>query len=144
MNGGMEKYVWYLCHELAKAGISVGVICEQIDTHPVNDLEIHIVPRVSAKHRWEQLSNFSYAVDELVRDLSASAYDTIFHSHERSLNHHVTTFHGPPFTPQGIEKLLLRNSRRHKTWKEMERRELFGPNVRQITTVSKNLKNQLF
>ena len=143
LHGGMEKYVWRLTHELSKIGVNVGVICQEVQPKPVEDIELHVLPQVKSRHRWQSLRNFRDQVEAFIYQLQPLGQNIIFHSHERNISHHVTTFHGPPFQPKGLEKLLSRFSKRHSAWQEMERRELFGPNVRQITTVSKNLQNQL-
>lgn len=143
LDGGMEKYVWRLTHELSKVGVNVGVICEQVKTKPAEDIELHVLSQIKARHRWQSLRNFRDQVEDFIYQLQPVSQNIIFHSHERNISHHVTTFHGPPFQPKGLEKLIFSTSKRHSAWRELERQELFGPNVRQITTVSKNLQNQL-
>ena len=139
--GGMESYVWHLTSALAIRGHAVIVICEQLLCSPVANVEIVKVDQAQERHRWKSMLFFREAVERCLRE-RFSGLNIIVHSHERSLSHHVTTFHGPPMQVSNFERYIWR-SRRVSIWQQMESAELFGPNVKMILPVSNQVKEKL-
>ena len=140
--GGMEKYVWELTHRLCEQGVSIEIVCETVTGTPDPRIHIHKVPISRAKPRWKSMLNFRALVGEiLVRELSKRKL--IIHSHERSIHHHVTTFHGPPMQGRKVLWGIPWLNRRVCAWEKMEREELFGEKVQKILPVSDLVKNQL-
>lgn len=140
--GGMESYVWHLVHGLAGRGIKVIILCEQVCESPVEDVRIINVESSSERPRWKSMMTFRTRVNQKIREVF-SGQEVLIHSHERSLCHQVTTFHGPPIDPPtGFEWLSLVN-RRFIAWKQMECDELFGPNVQMVLPVSSQIEKQL-
>ncbi len=94
--GGMERYVWELTRELARNGHRIGIVCEKLEANRAPDgVEVHELGRSPLRPRWFSHLIFSRKVHRWLRK-HASRY-LIIHSHERSGDHHITTFHGPPF-----------------------------------------------
>ena len=139
--GGMETYVWELTHSLAKLGAQIHVICETVFDEPDGKISIHKIASSPPKPRWKSMLQFRNLVSEAI-NLTFTNLDVIIHSHERSLDHHVTTFHGPPMKSGSLSWLPLIN-RRTKAWFTMERDEIFGPNNQMVLPVSKFIQNQL-
>lgn len=138
--GGMETYVWNLCFELLRRGWVVNVICEkQIGT--LRGVNIFQVPASDEKSRWKQMQSFRREVKNLVvsrKDLG------IIHSHERSVVHHVTTFHGQPFfRPGNARKWWHHFSRRIMAWIEMEENEVASESCQAIVPVSYLVKKDI-
>jgi UDP-glucose:(heptosyl)LPS alpha-1,3-glucosyltransferase len=78
-------------------------------------------------------------------DQIVSAMDTkewAIHSHERSLNHDVTTFHSASVRSKRAS-LLDRLSPRDRTWRRLEAMELSAPSVQKIFPVSQLIKDTL-
>ncbi|MEE2821214.1 MAG: glycosyltransferase family 4 protein [Pseudomonadota bacterium] len=140
--GGMESYVWHLVHGLAEHGIQVAVVCEQVCESPDDRIRIVGVEASPERPRWKSMQVFRMRVDEKIRD-KFSGQSALIHSHERSLSHQVTTFHGPPIEPSRGLGWLSRFNRRITAWQQMERDELLGPNVQMILPVSSLVKLQL-
>ncbi|MFQ5355208.1 MAG: glycosyltransferase family 4 protein [Mariprofundaceae bacterium] len=94
--GGMERYVWELTRELVKLGCSVSVVCEQmVVDKPPEFVNVHVLGKSIPKPRWLSHLIFSRRLHNWLHQQQNR--DLIIHSHERSRNHHITTFHGPPF-----------------------------------------------
>jgi len=94
--GGMERYVWELCRELAAMGHQVHVLCEANRcTEVVKGVHIHELGIVRPRPRWLAHIRFSRHVHTWLKQHRTA--NMIIHSHERSQDHHITTFHGPPF-----------------------------------------------
>ena len=140
--GGMEGYVWELTHTLATLGVKVEVICEQLCGHPSPAIRIHTVTSSQSSSRWKAMRNFRARVDDLITKQFADR-EIILHSHERTLNHHVTTFHGPPMQVKTDWWRLSWLSPRIKAWQIMETHEILGPQVRLVLPVSNQVKEQL-
>lgn len=133
--------MWNLTSGLVRRGTKVIVICEQIMESPERGVEVIALGETSEHRRWKGMLVFRDRVATLLREQFRHA-DAIIHSHERSISHHVTTFHGPPMNLSSFEQLVWR-SRRVKTWKFLEEEELFGPRVKVIATVSKKIQKSL-
>ena len=96
--GGMEIYVWHLVHGIAARGYSVSVICEEVFGAIDSNIDIYKVLKAPEKPRWKSMLAFRARVDSCVSE-QFKGRSVIIHSQERSLCHHVTTFHGPPIEP---------------------------------------------
>lgn len=136
--GGMERYVWRLTQGLLAQGVQVNVLCETV--HGVwpeasEQLQVIQVPSAPPRPRWRAMQRFRDAVDAVLTAGGEARFGVI-HSHERSMNHHITTIHGPLIGPAERFSWFQRLNRRLNAWAEMEVGELFGPNVRQVCTVS--------
>ena len=138
----MEGYVWELTHALAALGVKVEVICEHICSEPAADIRIHTVTSDKSSSRWKAMLGFRSRVDSLIIKQFVDR-DIIIHSHERNLNHHVTTFHGPPMQVKTGWWRFSWLSRRIKAWKLMEKDEILGPQVKFVLPVSNRIKKQL-
>ena len=140
--GGMESYVWHLVHGLADRGIEITVVCEKVCEAPVAGIRILEVEASPERPRWKSMMTFRARVDQKIR-VAFRGQAVIVHSHERSLRHQVTTFHGPPIEPPKGFAWLSRFNKRVAAWQQMERDELLGPSVQMILPVSSQVRGQL-
>jgi UDP-glucose:(heptosyl)LPS alpha-1,3-glucosyltransferase len=140
--GGMESYVWHLVHELVEHGIQVSVVCEQVCESPDDRIHIVEVEDSPERPRWKSMLTFRARVDQKIRNVF-SGQPVLIHSHERSLCHQVTTFHGPPIEPPKGLGWFSRFNKRFSAWQQMERDELLAPNVQMVLPVSSLIKTEL-
>lgn len=140
--GGMEKYVWELTHALLELGVNVEVLCEKVMQTPDPRIRLHVVGPFPEKPRWKSMLAFRSGADVIVQK-EINHRSLIVHSHERSIHHHVTTFHGPPMVANEILWGIPIFNRRIQAWKEMEHDEIFGPNLKFFLPVSNILKNTI-
>jgi UDP-glucose:(heptosyl)LPS alpha-1,3-glucosyltransferase len=144
--GGMERYVWELTHGLVNQGVNIAVVCEQVLGEPDKRIRIERIDgKIPAKPRWKAMLRFRDQVDEILSSRFARQH-VIVHSHERTINHHLTTFHGPPFTKKTVSffrRMLEKLSPRRRAWLTMERDELLGHSVRVVIAVSELAKKDL-
>lgn len=140
--GGMESYVWHLVHGLADRGIDIAVVCEQVCEPPGAGIGILEVEASVERPRWKSMMMFRARVDQKIRD-DFRGQAVIVHSHERSLCHQVTTFHGPPIEPPRGFAWLSHFNKRVAAWQQLERDELLCPNVQMILPVSSQVRKQL-
>ncbi len=124
--GGMETYVWRLTHGLYERGLSVSVICEQVVGEVSPGIGVIQVGKTAEKPRWRSMLIFRERV-ELVLENRFAGQAIIIHSHERSISHQVTTFHGPPINVNRNLNFIKKLSPRIRGWMEMERDELLSP-----------------
>ncbi|MGI9319439.1 MAG: glycosyltransferase family 4 protein [bacterium] len=145
--GGMERYVWELTHSLARAGHQVRVVCCE-QSHDI-ELEQSALDRIQVyptgqigpvKPRWIYQLRFRRRADRLLSKINTR--DWAIHSHERSLNHDVTTFHSASVRSKNAS-LLDFVSPRDRTWRKLELMELTAPSVRKIFPVSHLLRDTL-
>ena len=140
--GGMETYVWQLTHGLSEKGLLVSVVCEQVVGEASADIDIILVEKSLEKPRWKSMLMFRVRVDSLLKD-HFQGQKIIIHSHERSLSHHVTTFHGPPINSDGNLNWIQKLSPRIHGWMQMERHELLSPSVQCVVPVSSKVQDAL-
>ncbi len=140
--GGMETYVWRLAHGLSERGLSVSVVCEQVVGEVSANIDVFQVEKSPEKPRWKSMLLFRARVDLLLKD-RFQGQKIIVHSHERSLSHHVTTFHGPPINANGNLNWIQRLSPRIRGWMQMERHELLSQNVQCVVPVSSKVQDAL-
>ena len=140
--GGMEAYVWRLAHGLSERGCLVSVVCEQVIGEVSADIDIIYVEKSKEKPRWKSMLLFRARVDSALKD-RFKGQQIIVHSHERSLSHHVTTFHGPPINANGNLNWIQRLSPRICGWMQMERHELLSQNVQCVVPVSSKVQDAL-
>ena len=140
--GGMESYVWELTHTLANLGVKIEVICEELCDQPSSAIQVHKVIKDTSRSRWRAMINFRARVDALIANQFVNRRP-IIHSHERTLNHDITTFHGPPMVPKSNWWRFSWLSPRVKAWKLMEKEEIFGPKVKVVLPVSNRIKEHL-
>ena len=140
--GGMESYVWRLTQGLSARGLLVSVVCEQVMGEASPDIDIIHVKKAPEKPRWKSMLLFRERVDALLKD-RFQGQKIIIHSHERSLSHHVTTFHGPPINANGNLNWIQKLSPRIRGWMQMERHEILSPRVQCIVPVSSKVKDAL-
>ena len=140
--GGMERYVWELCRELAAAGHHVEVVCEvNLSPEPLHGVAVHVLGTVRPKPRWLAHLRFSRHVRDWLTQHPDSS--RVIHSHERTNVHHVTTFHGPPFATVRELPLWKRFSLRVKMNSWLEKHELCGQQVQAIIPNSGHIAAQL-
>ncbi|MDA8631872.1 glycosyltransferase family 4 protein [Litoricolaceae bacterium] len=140
--GGMETYVWHLAHGLSKRGLLISVVCEQVMGDASPDIDLIQVERSPEKPRWKSMVLFRERVDALLKDCF-QGQKIIVHSHERSLSHHVTTFHGPPINAGGNLNWIQKLSPRIRGWMQMEYHELLSLRVQCIIPVSSKIQGAL-
>ena len=140
--GGMERYVWELTHRLVEHDLEVIVVCEEVFGTPHSGIKIIKVDRSPPRPRWRSMVRFRAKVEELVRSKLCGRI-AIIHSHERSISHQVTTFHGPPIDSSGSHRLKAFLSRRIRAWQSLERDELLADGVQKILPVSSAIGRQL-
>lgn len=138
----MEGYVWELTHELSELGYSIEIICEEAVGPSSNKIKIHLVDKAPTKPRWKSMLLFRQSVTRLIKK-KLEGKTVIIHSHERSLQHHVTTFHGPPMDTGLFESKIPILNRRIKNWEMMERQELLYEGVNVVVPVSKTVAREL-
>jgi len=140
--GGMERYVWELSHELASLGHQVHVLCEvNLCTEPLDGVNVHELGAVRAKPRWLAHIRFSRSVHTWIEQYATP--EMIVHSHERTQDHYITTFHGPPFAQVRDLPFWKRFSLRSKMNLWLEERELCGAQVQIIVPNSMKISAQL-
>jgi len=140
--GGMERYVWELTRELATLGHHVQVLCEADLSHGMlPEVQVHILGEVRPKPRWLAHIRFSNRVHKWLK-LHPQA-NTIIHSHERLQDHHITTFHGPPFANIYSQPIWKRLSLRAAMNLWLEHRELCAENVQAIIPNSIRIADEL-
>lgn len=140
--GGMERYVWELVRELAAMGHRVQIVCEQdLSRETLANVEIHTLGTIRPKPRWLSHIRFSKRVHNWLEQHHRS--DMIIHSHERLQDHHITTFHGPPFALIYDQPVWKRLSLRACMNLWLERRELLSPQVQSIVPNSIRIAEQL-
>lgn len=93
--GGMERYVWELTRELQQLGHHVTVVCERCHVTKPAGIDVHELGEIAPRPRWLSLLRFGRRVERFL--LAHPHEGSLIHSHERLRNHHITTFHGPPF-----------------------------------------------
>ena len=140
--GGMETYVWQLTHGLSERGVLVSVICEELMGEVSPSIDVIQLDKSAARPRWKSMLRFRAQVAELVKE-QFQGQRIIVHSHERSLSHHVTTFHGPPINANGNLNWIQRLSPRIRGWMHMERHELLSSSVQCIVPVSSRVGDAL-
>ena len=140
--GGMETYVWRLANGLAERGHSVSVICECVMGEVPPNIECWKVDMAQERRRWKSMRVFQERVDALLKDRFKNR-KVIIHSHERSISHHVTTFHGPPIQQSDNLGWLSLLSPRIRGWKQMESHELLSTQVQCVIPVSSKVQEAL-
>ena len=141
--GGMESYVWHLTHGLAEKKVAIYVICEEVFGRPDSSIKVVLVPKYCGRRRWRAMLHFRQSVEQFLAT-EFKGNNALIHSHERSLSHHITTFHGPPLRLNGPKTWIPRwFSSRIKAWKQMERDEVLGPNVKLVLAVSRMVEAEL-
>jgi len=129
--GGMERYVWALSRELAKLGHQVHILCEvNLCEEPLANVQIHELGQVRPKPRWLAHMRFSKHVHTWLKQHRTP--EMIVHSHERTADHQITTFHGPPFAKVHDLPIWKRFSLRTKMNLWLEERELCASQVQAI------------
>ena len=123
--GGMERYVYELVLALLEMGHQVEVVCEEVLCDVPRHLLVHQVSRSAPRPRWLALFLFRKKVAHWLRLHPHPGW--IIHSHERSIGHHVSTFHGQPFATVFERSWLRLISLRVWMHLLMERQELSIP-----------------
>ena len=89
--------MWHLSHELAKRNCKVTIICEKSHQNISNSaIQVIEIGQFKRKPRWLQYWRFAHYVEKKVQLLRSKKF-IVFHSHERSISHDITTFHTMPF-----------------------------------------------
>ena len=133
--GGMESYVWHLTQHLVRLGLQISVVCESIDCDPSPSVHVILLQKAPPRPRWRAMQLFQMRVAASVKARFLNQ-DVIFHSHERSSIHQVTTFHGPPIGRGPLFGWLDRLNPRIRAWQAMEQQELLGDQVQVVVPVS--------
>lgn len=134
--------MWHLTHGLVARGIEVIVVCEMVIGSPDPNIRLIRVNGEKDRPRWKSMLAFRKEVSGTIcREFKGCKM--IIHSHERSINHQITTFHGPPIEAGNPGLLVSLLSPRIRAWKRMEQDELLGPSVRMTLAVSSQLLSTL-
>lgn len=143
----MERYVWELTHSLARAGNLVKIVCcEQasaleLEPDQLDRIQIHSTGHIGPKKpRWIYQLRFRRRAGRIASEIDTKEW--AIHSHERSLNHDVTTFHSASVRSKQAS-LLDRLSPRDRTWRRLEAMELSAPSVQKIFPVSHIIRDTL-
>ncbi|MDQ6996163.1 MAG: glycosyltransferase family 4 protein [Mariprofundus sp.] len=129
--GGMERYVWEMSREMAELGHRLTILCEQLLAESIpGNIDIIELGLVTPKPRWLAHLRFSARVSAWLA--AHPEKHRIIHSHERTGVHQFTTFHGPPFAAVKNKPWWQRISPRIYANLWLERRELYGPQVKAI------------
>ena len=140
--GGMERYVFELSRELAAAGHCVQVLCEtDLSPETLPNVKIHALGTIRPKPRWLSHIRFSNRAHAWLKQHRQP--DMIIHSHERMQDHHITTFHGPPFAQVYDQPIWKRLSLRARMNLWLENRELCAPQVQTVVPNSIHIAQQL-
>jgi len=140
--GGMERYVWELTQALAELGHDVEVLCEvNLCQASPKGVVIHELGEIHPKPRWLAHVRFSRRVHAWL--MCKPNARRIIHSHERTEDHHITTFHGPPYAAVWQLPFWKRISLRVAMNLWLEKRELCGLQVRQVIPNSSHIRQQL-
>jgi len=140
--GGMERYVWELCRELAIMGHHIHILCEvNLCKEPLSGVNIHELGQVHPKPRWLAHIRFSKHVHQWLEKNRTA--EMIIHSHERIADHQITTFHGPPFAKVRDFPFWKRLSLRVGMNLWLEKRELCNPQVQIIVPNSQHIAKDL-
>lgn len=140
--GGMETYVWNLTHGLVRSGINVAVVCEEVFGEPSGHIEICLAEKTHHKRRWRAMLGFRASV-QIAIESHFRGREFIVHSHERSLNHQITTFHGPPIRAAASFSLVDRLNPRIRAWQRMELNEVSSDSVQMVLPVSHQIRKAL-
>lgn len=144
--GGMERYVWELTHHLAAQGHEVMVICQRqyedlAQRRYLYDIEVKALGETNRNlPRWLSMLIFSARVRREIDRINTDAW--IIHSHERTGDHDISTFHGASIQARK-RRLLDWLSPRLYAWAWMEKREVNGTQVRAVVPVSDLSRAQL-
>lgn len=139
--GGMESYVWNLSHELLSLGYKVSVICEKSAAGYSPLIEVLEIGQSIKKPRWLVYYLFRIKVSKIQAEKFSS--NSIIHSHERSLNHDITTIHSDLFKVKFLLEKFI--SIKVFIYTFLERKEIFGDKITRpyVVPVSNNLKRDL-
>ncbi|MDQ6982039.1 MAG: glycosyltransferase family 4 protein [Mariprofundus sp.] len=129
--GGMERYVWEMSREMAALGHRVTILCEQLLAESAPN-HIHVIELgvVRPKPRWLAHLRFSARVSAWLA--AHPEENRIIHSHERTAVHQFSTFHGPPFATVKNKPWWQRISPRIYSNLWLEKRELYGSQVKAV------------
>jgi UDP-glucose:(heptosyl)LPS alpha-1,3-glucosyltransferase len=122
--GGMESYVWHLSHALAQHNYRVTIVCEKAHkATAASNIEVIETGFLPPKPRWILYWRFANKVEAVVQSIQSES-QCIVHSHERSIDHDLTTFHSMPFAGVKDKSIWRRLSIRVWAYLRMEAREL--------------------
>lgn len=138
----MEGYVWCLVHEIASRGIPVTVICQAADKPTSPIIKILLVEYEKRSSRWKEMVDFRRSVRAKCEQ-SFDMTEVVIHSHERSVLHNVTSFHGELFGQNFLKRIFEPLSLRCMTWRKLEYDELSAPTLKWILPVSERIKVKL-
>ncbi len=125
--GGMESYVWHLSHALALRNYRITIVCEKSHEAPTtSNIEVIETGLLPPKPRWILYWRFARKVEAVVQSIRLHS-ECIVHSHERSIDHDLTTFHSMPFAGVKDKSIWRRLSIRVWAYLRMEARELGAP-----------------
>lgn len=139
--GGMERYVWELTHALHALAQPVTIICEKAHAEAAAGIRVIELGEIKPKPRWVSMLRFSANVSRYLQQ-HPELRNNVIHSHERSAEHQVTTFHGPPIKDRKASWLDIL-SPRIQTWLHLEQRELLADNVQAVLPNSDLIAAQL-
>jgi UDP-glucose:(heptosyl)LPS alpha-1,3-glucosyltransferase len=131
--GGMETYVWNLSHQLINLNCKVTIVCEKSYERTPQNIQVIQVGAILKHPRWLNYWIFRLRSNAAIKKIRK--LDTIVHSHERSINHDVTTFHSMPFDFKEKKRWLSLFSLRKKVYFYMEKWEVTGRDNRKLIVV---------
>lgn len=101
----MERYVFETAREMANRGHDVTALCRTADPEETSRIGVKTImlrPK-PAKHGWEDRAHFNAAVSSFFRENPKARTFDIIHSHENTVEQHVSTEHGP-CTLEGLRR----------------------------------------
>lgn len=134
--GGMENYVWNICNELDALGVKVSIICEENHSKFNEKIKVVELGKPFYKPRWLAYLLFSIKAYSQIKKYPKA----IIHSHERCLQHDITTFHTEPFFHVKKKSLKWAFSPRMHAYLYMEKRELGYYQRKPVTVIPVSLK----
>jgi UDP-glucose:(heptosyl)LPS alpha-1,3-glucosyltransferase len=125
--GGMESYVWHLSHALALLNYRITVVCEKShEATFASNIEVIETGLLPPKPRWILYWRFARNVEAVIQSIKLQS-ECLVHSHERTIDHDLTTFHSMPFAGIKDKSIWRRLSIRVWAYLRMEARELGAP-----------------
>lgn len=141
--GGMERYVFDTARELVLRGHEVTALCRNAAPGAAEDSGVKTVeiPTAPARRGWHDRYVFRDAVTEFFADpVNRDAFD-IVHSHENTVEQHVSTEHGP-CTAHGLRrapwKLLDFSARKNLA---IEKQKFAGPRLAALVSCAQRVQD---
>jgi len=138
----MERYVFETAKEMVRRGHQVAVLCGAVDETAVSSIDVRVIalnPQRSTRG-WQNRYFFRNAVTDYFTDPNVHLRFDIIHSHENTVEQHITTEHGP-CTARGLRlnpwKHLDFSARKNLA---IERLKFSGPHLKAIVSCAERVQ----